>query len=612
VTDTADRCLWLALFGPAATPALQATVNQSVRDALSASPSTGSAQLLNVGFVPAMPSTDPLQPITARPPIPHLWEISVNTNQGEITEDNPWRSEYVALDRVDDTTAGLTRNGVVRLQLPARNILHAPTNDVRADPDAGVADRPPRLDDEALAARLVAWLRLRPAPPAPPTTAPQFHTGQGAANLQSAFSGTAQPVREVEHLRLVWAGINAVEVEQMTTRTNLIIGDSNGAADQEFPLPATSVEPETLLVQVAEDDGTANWQRIEDLATLDRDASAARDARVFELDAEAGTIRFGDGVRGRIPPTGRRIIVRQMRSGGGAAGNLPPGSLKTVVATTLQGINLGSQVLVTQPLAFTGGADAETLVEAEKRIPSRLRHRERAVTPDDYRAVARETPGVAVGRVELLPRFKPQQRHDDIPGVVTLMVLPDRPIAPAPNPRADRPFLEAIHAWVDTRRPLGTEFYVIGCEYVPIAISIGISVAAGEPVETTLLAVKHELIRALWPLNGGGLDGQGWRLGRELSNRELAVEAARVRGVSEVAGLNLFRRNTSTGVWQRLGDARDGREQNLALERWQLPELLGVTVVLGETPLEVGGSLTNPFSDPTARPLTIPIVPENC
>ena len=151
VSDTADRCLWLALFAPAASPALQATVNQSVRDALSANPSTGSAQLLNVGFVPAMPSTDPLEPITARPPIPHLWEISVNTNQGEITEDNPWRSEYVALDRVDDTTAGLTRNGVVRLQLPARKILHAPTNDVRADPDAGVADRPPRLDDEALA-----------------------------------------------------------------------------------------------------------------------------------------------------------------------------------------------------------------------------------------------------------------------------------------------------------------------------------------------------------------------------------------------------------------------------------------------------------------------------
>jgi predicted phage baseplate assembly protein len=270
-------------------------------------------------------------------------------------------------------------------------------------------------------------------------------------------------------------------------------------------------------------------------------------------------------------------------------------------------------LVVEQPLAFSGGADAETLAEAEKRIPSRLGHRERALTPDDYRTIARATPGVAVGRVELLPRFKPQQRHDDIPGVVTVMTLPARPLGPAPNPRADRPFLEAIHGWVDARRPLGTELYVIGCEYVPVAVSTGVTVAAGAPVETTLQAVKDALIRVLWPLSGGGFDERGWLLGRELSNRELAVEAARVQGISEVAGLNLFRRNTSSGEWDRLGDARDGREQNLALERWQLPELLGVTVVIGDSaPLTVDRSPTNPFADPNARPLTVPIVPELC
>jgi predicted phage baseplate assembly protein len=323
-------------------------------------------------------------------------------------------------------------------------------------------------------------------------------------------------------------------------------------------------------------------------------------------------LRFGDGVRGLIPPAGRRIIVRQMRSGGGAAGNLPAASLKAVTATSITGASVGRNLLVEQPLAFTGGADAETLAEAEKRIPSRLRHRERAVTPDDYRAVARETPGVVIGRVELLPRFKPQQRHDDIPGVVTLMALPSRPLAPAPNPRADRPFLEAIHGWVDARRPLGTEFYVIGCEYVPVAVSLGVSIAAEAPIESTLQDVKDALIRVLWPLPGGGLNDQGWPLGRELSNRELAVEAARVKGVSEVAGLNLFRRNLTSGAWERIGDARECREQNIALERWQLPELLGVTVVVGEAPLTLEGGFPNPFADPNARPLTVPIVPELC
>jgi predicted phage baseplate assembly protein len=623
VADTADRCLWLALLAPPAQPpGDQPVTNAAVRVALSQSASGGS-QLLNVGFVPAQPSTDPLEPVTIRPSVPHVWEVTVKTTPGDVTIDRPWQPEYAVLDRLSDTTTGLTRAGVVRLLVPTGGVVFAPTNDVRVDPDAGVGDRPPRLDDEEAAARLVAWLRLRPSPIAAPGPAPeiQFNTGQGAASLPSLQPAAAGATRDVEHLRVVWAGVNAAEVEQLETRANLIIGESDGSADQEFDLPVGSVEPTTLHMQIVEDGGAVTWQRVDDLATLDRDSGAARDARAFQLDPEAGRIRFGDGVRGRIPPRGRRIIVRQMRSGGGVAGNLPPDSVKSVSARSVTGVDVGRDLVVVQPLKFTGGADAETLAEAEVRIPSRLRHRERAVTPDDYRSLARETPGVSVGRVELLPRFKPQQRQNEIPGIVTVMVLPNRPLAPAPNPRADRPFLEAIHAWLDARKPLATELYVIGCEYVPVAVSLGVTVAEGEPVETTLQAVKDALVRLLWPLEGGGFDRQGWSLGRALSNRELAVEASRVRGVTEVAGLNLFRRNATSGVWEPVGDARDCKEQDLALDRWQLPELLAVTAVVGDSaPLTIRptgsildpGSPTNPFAHRTARPLTVPIVPPVC
>ena len=128
--------------------------------------------MLNVGFVPALPSSDPLEPATVRPPVPHAWEMTVNSSGAEPTADHPWQPEYAVLDRVVDGTAGLTRAGVVRLLVPAGGALFAPTNDVRSDPDAGVGDRPPRLDDEQLAGRLVAWLRLRPSPPVPAAPAP--------------------------------------------------------------------------------------------------------------------------------------------------------------------------------------------------------------------------------------------------------------------------------------------------------------------------------------------------------------------------------------------------------------------------------------------------------
>lgn len=612
--DTADRSLWLALLAPKApSPAEQPGLNDATR----ATFDTG-RPLLNIGFVPALPTTDPLAPISARAAVPHVWEITAKTTVQPIDENHPWRPEYVALDRIADTTAGLTRSGILRLALPRGAIIHAPENDVRADPDAGVGPRPPRLDDVALASRLIAWLRLR-AEPVPPgsSPAPQFITGQGAESLQSSQAGAVAAAREVEHLRIIWTGVNAVEAEQLITNTNRIVGESTGAADQEFSLPSENVEPETLRLEVEEASGWVPWQRIDDLGALDRDAAASRDARAFELDAAGGTVRFGDGIRGQIPPAGRRIRAALLRSGGGTAGNLQAGTLKAITAVTVTNVPASRFLTVGQPLPLTGGADAETLAEAEKRIPARLRHRERAVTADDYRALAYETRGVSVGRVEMLPRFKPQQRHDDIPGIVTVMALPARPIAPAPNPRADRPFLEAVHAWLDARRPLGTELYVIGCEYIPVAVSVAVTVAEDAQRDTTLQAIKEALMQVLWPLPGGGFDRlKGWPLGRELSNRELAVEVARVAGVSEVAGLNLFQKKNNLNVWEPLGDARDGREQNLRLERWQLPELLAVVAIVGDSaPLSVpdtGGDGSGDGTSGGPIPVAVPVVPDIC
>ena len=44
--------------------------------------------------------------------------------------------------------------------------------------------------------------------------------------------------------------------------------------------------------------------------------------RHYVLQRSLGRLRFGDGVRGRIPPLGAAILAREFRSGGGLAGNL--------------------------------------------------------------------------------------------------------------------------------------------------------------------------------------------------------------------------------------------------------------------------------------------------
>src|SRR5262249_33808078 len=163
----------------------------------------------------------------------------------------------------------------------------------------------------------------------------------------------------------------------------------------------------------------------------------------------------------------------------------------------------------------------------EKRIPAILRHRERAVTEDDFRALAAFTPGVRVGRVEVLPRFSPKRRASGVPGVVTVMVLPEKLGLLPPAPRADRVLLERVVAYLDPRRPLSTELYAIGCEYVPIGVAVAVVVRAGFEEADVLASVRAALRAYLWPLAPAGPTGSGFPLGGVVRARELEVVVAR-------------------------------------------------------------------------------------
>ena len=56
---------------------------------------------------------------------------------------------------------------------------------------------------------------------------------------------------------------------------------------------------------------------------------------------------------------------------------------------------------------------------------------------------------------------------------------------------------EPMHAWLDNRRPIATELYVIGCEYIPVAVSVVITASEGAPPDTTIQGVKEALRRVL-------------------------------------------------------------------------------------------------------------------
>ena len=547
---TVDGCLWFALLAgkPEKTVAVQSTLAKGPQ---------GEQQVLNMGFVPALELPPLFADIGSGTRINHEWAISIKTAPNQPPE-------YFNVDVQSDTTGGLRRSGALRLLLPQSDQVGAPSNDVRVDLSAGTGPRPPRIDDPAIANRIVTWLRFKP----------------------------------LASLTVSWMGVNAVEIDQRETFGAQVVGASDGTGEQQISVGATSIDPASFVLQVDEEgSGFQTWQRVESYEL----ATAGPDARVFALDSEAGVVTFGDGIRGRIPPLGYRIRVQQMRAGGGKAGNLPPSSLNAITGFDLSGTQQKFKVL--QPVATTGGDDAESLDSAERRIPAIFRHRDRVVTEDDYKTIAEATPGVDIGRISVLPLFKPKTRTSDVPGVVSVMALPAKASIASPNPRPDRPFLETISTYLGTRKPLATELYVIGCEYIGLGVSVGVDIAEEFGIDTVLQNVRQRLHEFLWPLAPGGHNKTGWLLGGEVRNSELEVVVANVPGVAGVQMVNLFS-YTATKQFSPV-PVVNGRA-SIKLQKWQLPELLKVTVASGDAPASLAPDA------PSDDGIAVPVVPETC
>jgi hypothetical protein len=545
LTDSVDRTIWIALLALDE----KAPSREAALATFDAQPA-----LLSVGVIPRISAPDPDPEVPAPALAEHFeWALSSRRIVGGAAEDF-----FLPLQTDSDGTDHLSREGTLRLVLPVRASVAAPANDLELDTDAGLGDRPPRVDDPVVSSRIVAWLRLRP----------RDETGV---------------------LPLSWLGINAVSIDARETRRQVQIGTGNARPAQSVKLPAGHVEEASFALSVQEGaKGFVRWRAVDDLAAL------GRDDRGFTLDAAEGVVSFGDGLAGRRPEAGARIRVDFMRSGGGTAGNVPAGLLAAVEKPGLVAV---------QPAATTGGRGAETLEVAEKRVRGWLQHQDRCVTEADYRAIASE---LELARVEVLPRFRPYQQRTETPGVVSVLPLPDKAVRQAPNPRPDRRLIDQVRAHLEPRRPLATELFVIAPDYVRIGAAAAVDIREGFAQEDVVKALKAALHDFLWPLRGGGRDGNGWPLGKSVLNLELELIAARVDGVRTTAGAAIFTLGP-TGYVPVPRDPATGA-QVLALEPWQLPELMQLDIAIGST---VPGAMSD-LAGIAGKGTAIPVVPEVC
>jgi hypothetical protein len=139
----------------------------------------------------------------------------------------------------------------------------------------------------------------------------------------------------------------------------------------------------------------------------------------------------------------------------------------------------------------------------------------------------------------------------------------------------DRGLLRRVASYLDQRRLITTELYVIPPEYRPVSVAAGVVVRDGYQVDAVRRWVELILRQFLAPLPPYGPDGGGWPLGRTIRRAELEAVAVQVEGVESLAG--------DTGLLLAVPDGGGGwvERPSVALERWQVPELAEITVVEG-------------------------------
>lgn len=162
------------------------------------------------------------------------------------------------------------------------------------------------------------------------------------------------------------------------------LGSSNGSPSQEFILTHKPLIDGTLVVEVDEGSGFTEYTRVSNFLNSD----PAQRAYTLEITADdVATIRFGDGINGKIPTTGVDNIKATYRIGADVDGNV---GAQTILVNRA-GISFVNRVF--NPRSATGwatkeGGTEETLARAKIEGPASLRTLSRAITPEDIETLA--------------------------------------------------------------------------------------------------------------------------------------------------------------------------------------------------------------------------------
>ncbi|TQK42942.1 putative phage baseplate assembly protein [Streptomyces sp. SLBN-118] len=360
------------------------------------------------------------------------------------------------------------------------------------------------------------------------------------------------PVRALRELlhrseRLLAAKLRRLEVLTARARAGAVLDDSiaweithtwgaeyaagTGPDEPVLRGPAAALvqDPRAALPAVTVGDGEEWWSARRDLLE-----SGARERHfVGELEDDGRiALRFGDGRHGARPRPGARLELHY-RLGGGVAGNVGAEAINhLVLCRDPKDADAGDAMPVAgvrNPLPAVGGTEPEPVEQVRQLAPLDLkRTRLRAVTAEDYAALASKLPGVQRAAAEIRWTGSVQEAH----------VAVD----PLGSGDASAELLDSVAYALESYRRIGHDLVVGPARSVPLDIALAVCATPGHQ-HGQILAELYRLLGSR-PLTGGRLGffhPDALTFGEPVRLSRLVATAAAVPGVESVRVTRLRR-----------------------------------------------------------------------
>ncbi|RQW81310.1 MAG: putative baseplate assembly protein [Methanothrix sp.] len=262
-------------------------------------------------------------------------------------------------------------------------------------------------------------------------------------------------------------------------------------------------------------DAWIRWKEVDDLY-----GSGPHD-RHYLLDAANGKITFGDGIDGMIPPIGSQNIKVNYKWGGGLAGNLLAGNIN-VLEMPIAGVER-----IVNHIASEGGSEMESMSDFLERGQQQIRHRDRAVTLEDYARIA-ETSHSSIARIKCMTKG----------GKIHVIVIP---AGPEDRPMPSQRLLLSIKSTLESKSQISLPSNTLNVQapiYKEVRVAadiVPVSIDLAVPLKKAIIERLHSYLH---PLIGGPGKG-GWAFGRGVYLSEIYSLIQGLDGVAYVENLTL-------------------------------------------------------------------------